>query len=209
VTVLVVNLWYPNPRLLSVQGFGYLIPRTIPYEQNPEHALGVIFASESSPGQDTVPGTKLTVMFGGHWWDGWKAFPTEEEGVQMAKSLLARHLEIFENPVRTSVRLQENCIPQYLVGHRERLQFMHDCLSRFGGRLRAAGSWYHGVGLNDCIRAGVERASDIAEAIQDKKEKKDLTGLESVVRDPEYVLVRKDNSVVPMDEYLEQQIHIS
>jgi protoporphyrinogen/coproporphyrinogen III oxidase len=48
VTVMVVNLYYENPRLIPFRGFGYLIPRSVPTEQNEERALGVIFGSETS-----------------------------------------------------------------------------------------------------------------------------------------------------------------
>ena len=49
-TVLVVNLYYSNPNLIPDQyrGFGYLIPRSVALDQNPERALGVIFGSEAS-----------------------------------------------------------------------------------------------------------------------------------------------------------------
>ena len=48
VTVMVVNLYYNPPLSLPQEGFGYLIPRSVPMEQNPERALGVIFAHASS-----------------------------------------------------------------------------------------------------------------------------------------------------------------
>ena len=50
VTVMVVNLYYSDPNILPERGFGYLIPRSIPFEQNPECALGVVFDSDSSIG---------------------------------------------------------------------------------------------------------------------------------------------------------------
>lgn len=48
VNVMVVSLYYQNPRLAIPPGFGYLIPRSIPVDQNPERALGVIFGSETA-----------------------------------------------------------------------------------------------------------------------------------------------------------------
>ena len=64
----------------GLQGFGYLIPQSVPFELNPERALGVIFDSDISPDlHSTVPaeklGTRLTVMMGGHWWDEWSELP--------------------------------------------------------------------------------------------------------------------------------------
>ncbi|OJJ60012.1 hypothetical protein ASPSYDRAFT_30829 [Aspergillus sydowii CBS 593.65] len=156
-TTMVVNLYYPNPHLLPVRGFGYLIPKTIPYGQNPERALGVIFASESSVGQDTAPGTKLTIMMGGHYWDGWKEsdYPDHEAAVAMAQSLLKRHLGITDSPTVTRSRLQRNAIPQPTVGHVERMKYLSRAIKdEFDQRITLAGAWYAmgGTGVVDSVR---------------------------------------------------------
>lgn len=154
-TVMVVNLYYKEPNLVPVTGFGYLIPRSIPYDQNPERALGVIFGSDSSVGQDTAPGTKLTVMLGGHWWDDWQEsdYPDHETAVDMACSLLERHLGITNAPDVARSRLQRKAIPQYTVGHIPRMrELSHSVRQDFKNRLTLAGSWYGGVGVTDCIR---------------------------------------------------------
>lgn len=184
VTVCVVNLYFSTPHLLrkvripgglppglplGLSGFGYLIPRTIPFQQNPERALGVIFDSDISPTlHTTVPadalGTRLTVMLGGHWWDGWSSYPSDAEAQDMARSVLARHLGITEEPAAMATTLQRNCIPQYTVGHSARMAQAHEgLLEAFDGRLRVAGSWFTGVGVNDCLRA----AWDVAQGLKD------------------------------------------
>lgn len=151
---MVVNLWYPDANLLrGLRGFGYLIPQSVPFEQNPERALGVIFDSESGAGQDTVPGTKLTVMLGGHWWNGWSEYPDAEEGLDLARNLLRRHLGIEAQPAKWQATLNKNCIPQYTVGYNERLKNLSLGLTNdFGGRLKVVGNQFHGVGVNDCVR---------------------------------------------------------
>ena len=158
VTVAVVNLYYENPNLLPVNGFGYLIPRGIPIDQNPELALGVIFGSATSQGQDTASGTKLTVILGGHYWDGWSLSEIHlnyHEMVDKATSLLKRHLGITERPRLTNIKYQRQAIPQYTVGHEERLREMSRCVRQdFGKRLTLAGNWYGGVSVPDCIRQG-------------------------------------------------------
>lgn len=126
--------------------------------------------------QDNVQqrGTKLTVMLGGHWWDDWPAYPDEQEGLKLAKSLLERHLGITEEPEAWQVNLQKDCIPQYTVGHEQRLKTAHNSLWRhYRGKLRVAGSWISGVGVNDCLRS----AWDVVQAL---KTGKDGTGLEHV-----------------------------
>jgi len=183
VTVMVVNLYFSNPNLLSVHGFGYLIPRSIPFEQNPERALGVVFDSDATIGQDTVPGTKVTVMLGGHWWDGWDSYPDENEGAQMACAVLQRHLKVTEPPDAVHVGLQTECIPQYVVGHEHRMTVASRHLEKaYKGRLRVAGNSYTGVGLNDCIRAG----RDVVKGLV-AEDGRMRTGLESFTQEKRWV----------------------
>ena len=202
VNVMVVNLFYHNPNLIPVTGFGYLLPRSIPVEENPERALGVIFGSETSRGsfdppsgynevivgQDSVPGTKLTVMIGGHWWNSWAPsdLPNEESAIDMAKAVLRRHLGITEAPAVAKARMQWNAIPQYEVGHHERMAEIHDDLIReFDGRLKVAGSAYQGVGVNDCIKAARKASFDIREEFDER------TGLEGFGKEASWAVWKK------------------
>ncbi|OOF99162.1 hypothetical protein ASPCADRAFT_204824 [Aspergillus carbonarius ITEM 5010] len=157
VTIMVVNLFYTEEKLVPVEGFGYLLPSSVPFEQNPERALGVIFADQASVGQDTAPGTKLTVMMGGHWWDGWTEadYPDPDTAIQMAQTLLHRHLGITATPAVARARLLRDAIPQYTVGHLSRIEKLSRSVRRdFDKRLTLAGSWYGtlGIGVVDCIR---------------------------------------------------------
>lgn len=194
-TVMTVNFYFRTPDL-HPPGFGYLIPLATSIDQNPERALGVVFDTSYSasspddpdiigPMQDTVSkrGTKLTVMLGGHYWDGWSAYPTEEEGLQMAKSVLRRHLNIKEEPAASAVNLAKDCIPQYTVGYEDKLKNVHsELLDRFSGRLRVAGNWIRGVGVNDCLRS----AWEVARELRDERK----TGLEAAVEDKQWVTVQ-------------------
>lgn len=217
VNVMVVNLFYRDPHLLPIRGFGYLIPRTIALEQNPERALGVIFGSETSrasfssssnsppfdpsdqirpPSQDTTPGTKLTIMLGGHWWDSWAPsdLPSPSTAIEMAKSLLARHLGITADPLVARARMQWDAIPQYEVGHRARMARLHGDLGReFGGRLKVAGSAYHGVGVNDCVKAGRKAGFDIREGLDGR------TGLEGFVGEERWAVFKRREGVVYLE----------
>ena len=183
-SVMVVNLYYTNANMLSVHGFGYLIPRSVPYERNPERALGVVFDSDAIIGLGTAPGTKLTVMMGGHWWDGRSTYPDEEEGASMAKSVLRRHLNIHEEPTLVNVSVQKDCIPQYTVGHHRRMHRAHEALlGAFKGQLKVAGNSYTGVGVNDCIKAGTEAAASIVEPVNGTE-----TGLERFAEEERFLL---------------------
>lgn len=179
VTVMLVTLCFATPFLNHPhRGFGYLIPISVPAYQNPELALGVVFDSDAMPDQDLhqVPNTKITVILGGHWWDGRNAdaLPTEAEGVRMARRLLNRHLGITEDPVASVVTLRKDAIPQYEVGHCEKMASLHELLlERFAGRLRVAGASYRGIGVHDCTFS----AQSVVEALELER----LTGLECFV----------------------------
>lgn len=190
VTVMTVNLFYEKQEALPPGpgekiGFGYLIPRATPFEQNPERALGVVFdhayappATETGVSQDKLssPGTKVTVMLGGHWWNDWTSYPTEEDGLEMARAIMKRHLNITQEPAAWAVNLHRQCIPQYIVGHEARLKTAHEkLLKHFSGAVRVAGSWISGVGVNDCLRS----AWDVVQAL----DKDNATGLEHVGND--------------------------
>lgn len=151
---MVVNLYYSNPDLVPVRGFGYLIPQSVSKAENPDGALGVIFASETSGRQDTAPGTKITVMLGGHLWDDLHEsdYPDHDSAVTMATNLLKGHLGITESPTIARSRLQRNAIPQYTVGHAARIaEISRSVRTEFDHRLTLAGNWYGGVGIHDCI----------------------------------------------------------
>jgi len=163
VTVLVANLYFATSNLLPVQGFGYLLPKSIPASSNPHDALGVIFDSCATP-QPSETGTKVTVMLGGHHWNGRTSFPSDAEGVRMARDVLRRHLNIDEEPLAANAALNRDCIPQYNVGHDERLQTAKKALlDTFDGRLSVAGASYKGVGMNDCIRSARDVAKGLVE----------------------------------------------
>jgi oxygen-dependent protoporphyrinogen oxidase len=155
VTVAVVNLYYPGGSIIMpIHGFGYLIPKTV--EGNPENALGVIIVSDGIQGQDTGEydsGVKLTVMLGGHYWRGRTSYPSDDELLAAAKSVVARDLGITAEPSVNLVTLQRECIPQYEVGYWERIQTLEGYLdATFGGeRVKLVGSAVDGVGVNDCI----------------------------------------------------------
>ncbi|ETS73476.1 hypothetical protein PFICI_14422 [Pestalotiopsis fici W106-1] len=175
-TVMVVTLCYGKSQINSpYRGFGYLVPRSVPLHWNPEKALGIIFDSDAMPGQDIGPstGTKITVIFGGHWWVGKSEsqLPSERQGISMAQSVLQRHLHITEDPVLALAKLSIDVIPQYTVGHCERMSDLHSCLlDHFHGRLRVAGNSYRGIGVHDCIFSAKELVENLGT--------QHLTGLE-------------------------------
>lgn len=172
VTIQIVNLWYPNPNLKAhTPGFGYLIPQSVPAENNPHAALGVIFDSDreaaaGTPEYIAAPGTKLTVMLGGHYWDHLdpESWPNVEEATTMAVATVAHQLGIPSTElVYASSKVCRECIPQHLVGHRARMAQAHtELYDAFRGTLAVVGGSYTSPGVLPTLKAARDMALKVA-----------------------------------------------
>ncbi|KAJ3410455.1 hypothetical protein HDV05_003717 [Chytridiales sp. JEL 0842] len=174
VDVAVVNLSFSG-NVLPVQGFGYLIPSSQKADM-----IGVVFDSCTLPEHDTPgqPETRVTAMMGGHMFQEKFGDPdsvSHDKLKQIAVESIRKHLGITDTPIAWKVSVQRKCIPQYTVGHRERLLDVKDILeTEYSGKLSLVGSSYVGVGVNDCVG----NAMDVALALAAGRP---LTGLERAV----------------------------
>ena len=162
VTVAVVNLVYTGS-VLPVSGFGYLVPKS---ECRTTDVIGCIFDSCAMPEQEATAGksTRLTVMMGGHLFQskfGDAQTCSHQSLLDVAVKTVQMHLGVSPDLLIDShVSIHRDCIPQYLVGHEERLSEMKEVMKRdFDGRVLLAGSSYMGVGVNDCVLSAIN-ASD-------------------------------------------------
>lgn len=142
-TVAVVNLAFKG-KVLSHNAFGFLIP---PSEKRP--ILGVIFDSCTFPQNDF---TVLTVMMGGHWFESRLGpSPSSESILNTAVDNVRSILNITNEPCNHHVSVLKDCIPQYVVGHYERVDRIRDYIRMHKLPILLAGSSYDGVGVNDVI----------------------------------------------------------
>jgi len=171
VSVMTVNVWYPYEDIIP-KGLGYLIPDTVPQEENPERALGVFFDSGVGVGAGRIEvngerlaerGTKLFVLMGGHYFDEGHPIPTEEEAIQQAKNLLERQLGIpKDTPCHAVANLAKDCLPQHTVGHAERITKLDQALqAKFKNRLAPIGGSFTKPGVAGALRAGYDMAFDL------------------------------------------------
>jgi oxygen-dependent protoporphyrinogen oxidase len=145
VTVAVVNLAFKGS-VLNHNAFGFLIP---PSEDKP--ILGVIFDTCSFPQSDF---TVLTVMMGGRWFEsrlGLGPKPSSDSILKIALTEIRSILKITADPCNYQVSLLRDCIPQYVVGHHDRVRRIREYISKHKLPLSLAGSSYDGVGVNDVI----------------------------------------------------------
>ncbi|KAK9765718.1 oxygen-dependent protoporphyrinogen oxidase [Basidiobolus ranarum] len=173
----VVNLSFSGKDVLPIQGFGYLVP---PIEKEP--VLGVVFDSSNLPEQDRGKDiTRITAMMGGHRFRelfGEPETASKEQILEMAKSTISRQLGIQKEPIETQVSVLPECIPQYLVGHQERLvKTNSDLKELYPDQLSVTGASYLGVSVNDCVASSYELVNSLVAS-----KFKGITGLEKTSR---------------------------
>lgn len=144
VDVAVVNLQYDAKDLIKNDGFGFLVP---PLENLP--ILGVIFDSCCFKDQK---GTVLTVMMGGKWFEErFGSNPTSEHLLEVATTQLKNIMGITDKPNAFKVNILKKCIPQYIVGHHDRIKRIREYIKDKSLPISLCGSSYDGVGVNDVI----------------------------------------------------------
>ncbi|XP_077295033.1 protoporphyrinogen oxidase [Arctopsyche grandis] len=144
VNVAVINLQYDAENLLKQSAFGFLVP---PMEKLP--ILGVIYDSCCFPNQK---GTVITVMMGGKWFEEYFGDkPSESQMLEVAETQIRNILHIEDRPDNYKVNILEKCIPQYVVGHHDRVKRIRKYIQDKSLPLSLCGSSYDGVGVNDVI----------------------------------------------------------
>ncbi len=155
-----VVLAYPDSALkFPLKGFGNLNPR-----RQKIRTLGTIWSSTLFPGR-TPQGWHLLTNFIGGATDPEIAQLSEEQIVsQVHQDLENIIVKPDTQPKPLAVHLWRQAIPQYNLGHLDRLNIIRESLKPFSG-LFLASNYLDGVALGDCVRRGEE----IADAVQNQK----------------------------------------
>ncbi|PNJ57104.1 PPOX isoform 16, partial [Pongo abelii] len=142
------------------KGFGHLVPSS----EDPA-VLGIVYDSVAFPEQDgSPPGLRVTVMLGGSWLQTLEASGcvlSQELFQQRAQEAAATQLGLKEMPSHCLVHLHKNCIPQYTLGHWQKLESARQFLTAHRLPLTLAGASYEGVAVNDCIESGRQAAVSV------------------------------------------------
>lgn len=155
VDVAVINLQYAG-NLLPSPAFGFLVP---PLENSP--ILGVIYDSACFDMGDQ--NTVLTVMMGGKWFQSkFGDNITEAELLDKAVGQLRSILKIEQPPMDVKVNILRKCIPQYVVGHHDRIERIHNYIDAKNLPLKLCGAAIDGVGINDVIYSAKQAVHSIA-----------------------------------------------
>jgi oxygen-dependent protoporphyrinogen oxidase len=160
---------YANKRSGPTGGFGYLVPTA---ERTPgstaEGVLGMVWDScvfpEQADGIASAKGgdTRLSVMMGGAT-APWIVSESDQQLTYRAIRAVTSHLGLPATPSTIQICRGVGAIPQYTVGHVERVSRLKAAVtSHMGNHFHLLGNAYAGVGIADCIENGLATAATIA-----------------------------------------------
>jgi oxygen-dependent protoporphyrinogen oxidase len=159
VSTATVSLGFKKSDIKSgLKGFGFVIPK----KEN-KRIMAASFVSvkfEHRAPDDSV----LIRCFVGGAKNEDLVFLSDEKIVEIALEDLKEILGMEATPVFTRIFRWHKAMPQYTIGHEERVAGLEKRVERYPG-LYLAGSAYHGVGISDCIRMGEERAKEVLDHI--------------------------------------------
>lgn len=127
-----------------MDGFGFLVP-----SREKRGILGTVADSNVFPDRAPSGSTLLRTMVGGARSSHLASLP-DEQLLDLVRSNLKDIMGIQADPQFASIYRHDKAIPQYLVGHSDRLQAISLELEKFPG-LVLSGNAYRGVSLNDCV----------------------------------------------------------
>jgi oxygen-dependent protoporphyrinogen oxidase len=138
------------PRALD--GYGYVIPR-----REGRKALACTWTSTKFPHRAPQGYALLRVFVGRAGQED--DLPQDEQSLlALAREELRLTLGIQAEPLLSRVFYWDRAMPQYNLGHPERMARIDTALERLPG-LALAGNGYRGIGIPDCIHSG-EQAAD-------------------------------------------------
>lgn len=132
-----------------LDGFGCLVPRC---EQGT--ILGSLWSSSLFPGRSPGDLVALTNFVGGARRPD-LVDRSDDELVRLVCEDLARLLGVRSAPVLSRVIRHPRAIPQYLMGHPERVTRIRRAMEALPG-LALAGNYLEGVAVGDCLVRGLE-----------------------------------------------------
>ena len=140
----------PHP----LDGFGFVVPHT-----EGRALLAGTFSSVKYPGRAAEGFVLLRAFLGGAL--GADALADDDDAiVARARHDLADALGVTAEPVLTRVHRHPASMPQYRLGHLDRVEAIEAKLRSLPG-LALAGGAYRGVGISDCVRSGEAAAETL------------------------------------------------
>jgi protoporphyrinogen/coproporphyrinogen III oxidase len=157
--VAVVSLGYPKNAVgNSLDGFGFLVPRSAGLE-----ILGSVWNSSLFPDRAPEEHVLLTSFVGGTT-NPQAVTRSKEELSALVHREIAPLLKIKEPPVFSSVNIYRRAIPQYTLGHANRLAALSALWKKYPG-LWLTGNYLRGPAIGACLEQAFAVAGEIAKIV--------------------------------------------
>ncbi|MBO8168134.1 MAG: protoporphyrinogen oxidase [Thermoanaerobacteraceae bacterium] len=156
-----VSLAYDRQDLnRSMAGFGFVIP-----SKEKRDIMAVTYSSQKW--KHRVPDDRYLLIrcFVGGPKNQEMVLLNDREMLDKVHAELEDILGITTQPVLTKIFRWVNGMPQYSLGHLERVESIEQRLERFPG-FAIAGNSYRGIGVPDCIESGERAAQKILDVIK-------------------------------------------
>jgi oxygen-dependent protoporphyrinogen oxidase len=154
-----VNLLFRREQVRHpLDGMGFVVP-----SRERRFLLACSFSSEKFEGRARAGEVLLRAFVGGATRRADAELP-EEEIARRALLELRELLGIAGEPIRVVVSPFRDAMPQYVLGHLDRVAAIEARVARIPG-LALAGNAYRGVGIPDCVRSADEAARRILDVL--------------------------------------------
>ena len=154
-----INLAYRRAVIAHpLDGFGFVVPFI-----EKRSLIACTFSSVKFRGRAPGDHVLLRAFVGGALQPEMFALD-ETEMLERVENDLRELLGISDRPVFAEISKWKNSMPQYEVGHLDRVQSIEDELAQLPN-LTLAGNAYRGAGIPDCIRSGEAAAETIVKSL--------------------------------------------
>jgi protoporphyrinogen/coproporphyrinogen III oxidase len=144
----------------DLKGFGFLTARGGSVDSNANvRALGVLWSSAIFPDQAPKGHVMMRVICGGAV-DPEFVKLSKEEMLESVQRDLRVTMGITAKPVFLEQVIWKQGIPQYQLGHLQKMQQVMETLKQLEG-IYLTGNAYYGVGVNDCVREAKKLAQQL------------------------------------------------
>jgi oxygen-dependent protoporphyrinogen oxidase len=142
----------------SLHGFGFLVPRSAGLR-----VLGSVWNSSLFPGR-APEGQALVTCFVGGTTDKAAATREPQKLVSLVHSEVSPLLSIQSEPAFSNVTIWQRALPQYNLGHADRLARIDQLRAKFPG-LWLAGNYLQGPAIGACV----DQALAVAEEVRERR----------------------------------------
>jgi oxygen-dependent protoporphyrinogen oxidase len=158
--VAVVSLGYRISDIAhSLDGFGFLVPRS-----SGLRVLGTVWNSSLFPGRAPAGHALLTSFVGGATDPSAASLPTEAL-TSLVHREISPILSISAEPVFSNVTVWPRAIPQYNLGHGDRLAAVANLLRKHPG-IWLVGNYLKGPAIGSCVEKALAVAEEVREALE-------------------------------------------